>query len=371
MIKLSSSYRKADIDEACENMKSTFKLMHDKLDEEEKDMCSKLQEARTRVKQTGDLTTDDQVMSLASLESVKSCQVKLAARGDDYDYVTATDSLQRDVDIHYSRELPGFVCTTKIAINDQIGEFGYSGNVKIKQSERTEVSQVKVKTVEDEVIKEMGTDEVHEVCLIAQQKQNTSVIGMVIYKQSVYTVQQTGLSVYCYTQNGVFRSKYEDGKKVDIKIGGMCLIMRGNKAKLVISDSSNYALVWISILDDSTMKYHKTQRLEYQPYGSYNDLGELMVCDRRMIHRYSCDDQSLDVLNLPGDVWPWGVAPHDDQYVISDFWNRQIILINKDGQVKRRYKAEIHMVLNWVTHVTSSPAQTEHCYLQIMITIRC
>ena len=108
---------------------------------------------------------------------------------------------------------------------------------------------------------------------------------------------------------------------------------------------------------------------------SISHMGPTMIwanwCDRRMIHRYSCDDQSLDVLNLPGDVWSWVVAPHDDQYVISDFWNKQIILINKDGQVKRRYKAEIHMVLNWVTHVTSSPAQTEHCYLQIMITIRC
>ena len=55
---------------------------------------------------------------------------------------------------------------------------------------------MKVKKVQDEVIKEMGAEEVHEVCRIAQQKQNTSVIGMVIYKQCVYTAQQTGLSVY-------------------------------------------------------------------------------------------------------------------------------------------------------------------------------
>ena len=62
------------------------------------------------------------------------------------------------------------------------------------------------------------------------------------------------------------------------------------------------------------------------------------------IHRYSCDGQSLEVISLPGDIRPWGVARYGDQYVISDLWNKQIVLINKAGKVKRRYKGEIHGV---------------------------
>ena len=340
----------SDIDEACENVKSTFKLMHDKLDEEEKKMWSKLQEARQRVIKAGAVTTDGQEMSLASLESVKSCQVKLAARGDDYDYVTVTDSLQRDIDNHYCRELAGFAWSSKIATNEEIREFGsrvfgYSGHVEIKQSEQTEVSQLKIKNVDEKEGKpKMGLEKVKEVRRMAQQNDNSYVIGMVIYKQHVYTVHQSGLAVYCYTQNGVFCSKYKYEIKAKINIEGMCLIMKGDKAELVINDWSNKALVWINILDDSSLKYNRTQQLQYYPCGSYNDLGELMVCDcgSRKIRRYSCDGQALAVINLPDDVKPWGVTRHGDQYVISDWWNKQVVLINKEGLVKKRYKGDIH-----------------------------
>ena len=97
----------ADIDDACDNVKSAFKIMHDKLNKEENKMLSNLQAARRRVKKTGDVTTGSQMMSLASLESLKSCQVKLADKDNPYDYVTVTESIQRDVNYHYNKELPG------------------------------------------------------------------------------------------------------------------------------------------------------------------------------------------------------------------------------------------------------------------------
>ena len=69
-----------------------------------------------------------------------------------------------------------------------------------------------------------------------------------------------------------------------------------------------------------------------------------MVCDdgKNKIHRYSSDGQSSEVISLPNDVRPWGVTRYGDQYVISYHCNNQIMLINKAGQVKIRYKVEIH-----------------------------
>ena len=338
----------ADIDDACDNVKSTFKLLHEKLDEEEKTILSKMREARKLVMKTGDVTADSQMMTLASLEILNSCQDKLAAKGNDYDYVTVTDSLQRDVEIHLCGELPGFEWKSEIVQKGKIGDINYSGRVEIKQSENIKELYFKAKNLEDDVKEEEEVKEemeVKKVCKIAQQKQTSHIIGMVIYKENVYTVHRTGLTVYCYTRNGSFISKYEHVGGAKTHIEGMCLIMNGNTPMLVVSACSKKCLVWIEI-NDVTMDHHHTQQLDYNPFQSYNDGDQLLVCGdyNNKIHRYSSDGQSLEVINLPGDVRPWGMTLYGDQYVISDNWNKQIVLINKAGQVKIRYKGEIHGV---------------------------
>ena len=123
--------------------------------------------------------------------------------------------------------------------------------------------------------------------------------------------------------------------------------MEGGQAKIVISDCTYNTLLWIKILDDFTMDhYHETQPLKYCPSGPYTDLGELIVRGGLMqeIHRYSCDGHLLEVINLLGDIAPWGVTRlgEDDTYVTSDPWNSQIVLINNEGQVRGRYKGEVH-----------------------------
>ena len=59
----------------------------------------------------------------------------------------------------------------------------------------------------------------------------------------------------------------------------MCLMMKGDTVFLIVSDRCNKYLGWISLGDDLYMKYHHTQRLDYQPSGLYDDRGELMVCE--------------------------------------------------------------------------------------------
>ena len=119
--------------------------------------------------------------------------------------------------------------------------------------------------------------EVKEVCRIAQDEQNYRVAGMVIYKEYVYTVHKKGLTVYCHTRNGSFFSKYEHIGGVSTVIEGMCLMINGNTPMLVVSAHNTRSLVWIKI-NDVTMDHHHTQQLDYQPYQSYNDRGQLMVC---------------------------------------------------------------------------------------------
>ena len=149
----------------------------------------------------------------------------------------------------------------------------------------------------------------------------------------------TGLIVYCYTPDGSLSHKYEHKGGEIAAIKGMCLMMDRYTAMLVVCDTSIKALVWISIGDDVTVVPHHTQHLDYAPWGSYNDRGDLTVCDRdnHKIHRYRHDGQTLAVINLPDDVWPRYVTRHGgDQYIITDWDNNQVVMIDRRGQASTR-----------------------------------
>ena len=341
----------ADIDDVCKNVK-------DKLNKEEKKMLSNLQAARRRVKKTGDVTADSQMMILGSLQSLRSCQVKLADKDSPYDHVTVTESMQREVDNHYNNELPGIMWTSQ---TKRTNELRHQGRVDMAQSMVTENVEINLKvtgTGSVETDKQVEVKEVSRIRLHAQDKFNVS--GIVVHHQRVYVVHQKGLIVYCYTPDESLSHKYEHkgGRKASVR--GMCLMKDGNTAMLVFSDARSKSLTWIKITDDVTMDHHHTQQLEYRPWGSYVDKGDLMVCDpdNQKIHRYSNDGQTLAVINLPDNVSPrWATRHGDgDQYVVSDGHNYQVVVIDSKGQVKTSYKADVHGVeLGWPRDVTTDP----------------
>ena len=134
--------------------------------------------------------------------------------------------------------------------------------------------------------------------------------------------------------------------------------MDADNPMLIVSDLTNNALVFIKITNDGTMVHSHTQQLNYIPHGSYNDKGDLMVCDyyNHKIYRYRPDGETLAVIKLPVNVWPWRVTRHGDQYVVSDWDNAQVVMIDGRGQVMTRYKDDIHgMELGRPRNVITDP----------------
>ena len=68
------------------------------------------------------------------------------------------------------------------------------------------------------------------------------------------------------------------------------MIKHEGTSRLVVSDFTNDALVWITVRDGPMMKHHHTQRLEYTPCAPYNDRGHRMVCSpgHHQIHTGDC-----------------------------------------------------------------------------------
>ena len=317
-----------DIDEICDNVKSTFKIIHDQLDEEEKKMLSDLQEARRRAKKTVDVIADSQMLTLATMESLRSCQVKLSDKDSPYDYVTVTESIKRNVKNH-SQELPGFLWSNEFVKKAKICEL-VQGRVAIKESELVQKKQ-----------EEVGRIRLHD-------QDEDGVLGMVVYRTRVYVVHHTGLVVYCYNPDGSLSKKYEHKGGAETVVQGMCLMMDEYTPMLVASDFTNKSLIWIRITDDFTMEHHLSQQLDFTPSASYNDRGALMVSDvvNHKIHRYTGDGQPLDVIAVPDDVNPRCVTRYGDgeQYVVTDWQNHQVAVIDREGHVKARYKGDIHGV---------------------------
>ena len=198
--------------------------------------------------------------------------------------------------------------------------------------------------------------------------------GMAVYHQRVYVVHGTCLIVYCYTPDGSLSHKYEHKGREKAYIRGMCLMIDGDTAMLVVCDWSNKTPVWIRLNDDVTMDHHHTQRLDYIPSGSYNDRRDLMVCDpdNHKLHRYTHDGQTLAVIKLR--VWPHCVTRHDggDQYAVSDWWNNQVVMIDARGQVNTQYKGDIHSVeLGAPRDVITDPHRgvliPDHRYNQVLL----
>ena len=328
----------ADIDEACGNITSTFKMMHKNLTKEEQIMISDLQEAQRRVRKTGDVTVDSQMITLARLASLRSYQVKLSEKDNDYDYVTVTDSIKRDVEDHYGQQLPGCMWSCQMMKKDRAVVLCPSGMVGIKQTEETIRNRMKCK-------QGTGSIELKEAGRIRLHNQQHSVLGLVVYKEHIYAVHLTSFIVYCFTNDGSLCSKYRHYTENKTDIQGMCLMIAGGTDMLVVSDVTDDALVWIEICGDFTMKHLRTQHLDYAPHGSYNDRGDLMISDEKnhRIHCYTGHGQPLGVITLPGYVRPFCIARCDagDQYVITDYKNSQVVITDGNGRVKTRYKNKI------------------------------
>ena len=63
------------------------------------------------------------------------------------------------------------------------------------------------------------------------------------------------------------------------------------------------------------------------------------------IHRYTGDGQTLSVIRLTDDMKPTWITRHDgDHYVVTDWINHQVAVIDGGGHVKSRYKDDIHGV---------------------------
>ena len=307
-----------DINNMSENVKSTFKIIHEYFDKEEQKLMADLQEARKQVNKITNIIVDSQLKTLTSLENLKCRQINLLERNRVYDFATLTDSIQRDTENQHSKPLPRLLWSSNVVKKKEYATSSISGRVDVIQSEERNTN------------KQVHLQEVNRIRL---KNQMLCVVGIAVYKQHIYTVHHKGFVVYCYTQDGELHSTYKHECKAKTAVQGMCIIKYRNTAMLVVSDWTDNAVVWISISDDATMEHFYTQQLYFKPRGICSDKDVVMICDyNHRIHLYMCgDNQSSSVIELPDQVTPWCIAHYGEsgKYLVTDRRNKQVLIIDR------------------------------------------
>ena len=321
---------KTYIDDVCKKVKSTFEKMHKKLEKEEKKMLGDLMKSRKRVKKTADGITENQTTTLGSLQTTRYHQAKLAAKGTVYDYVTTTGSIHRDLACHFGKDLPSFSWDSQFQMKSKAGESVLSWRVDVTETEIVNKKALEVRRFR------------------LHTQDHNGISGLVVYNQHTYTVNHKGLYIYCYTPDGSLLDKHEYNTGTIIDVQGMCLVKDDVGAMLVVSDATNKQLVWIRITPQFTMVFDHTDQLDYTPCGVYSGGQGVMVCDPvdHSIHCYGIDDNPQAVITLPDDFIPRRITRHGDkeQFIVTDSWNHHLAVITRTGEVKMRYKDEVHGV---------------------------
>ena len=314
--KLQSQHAYVDLEQASAAVKYAFESLRELIESEEGTMLLHLLAVRTHVRETAEAMMAGQMIALAKLEKLKTCEVKLAEKNSLYDILT--------------KGIPGFAWKSEIVTND---DTGFLGQIHFTE---TELAPVKITNEDISTVMAPTVKEVGKMRLYVSD--NIGVAGMVVFRNSLFVVNHSGLIVYCY--DVMFESDYHHGSLSHIYEGGngtqdiqgMCLMMYQDTPMLVVSDYGNKALIWIR-LGDVTPPTHRTQYVSYNPCGLDSIRGDLMVCDHlgHKVYRYACDGQPLTVVTLPWDVMPLRVARSGDDLIVTD-WDNHKVVTTKNGQ---------------------------------------
>ena len=315
----------ADITKAFDHVKSTLKTQHGEFKDVNKILLLQdLENVHMCVKKTTDLIIEQLMMTLGRLEALKSNQVNLADTGSLYDYVRATESIRRDVEDHCGRQLPRFMWSCQFVTKNRAGDGCPSGRVELIQTE------------------EKFGDRMGKAGRIDLNYDKDPVNGMVVHKDHIYAVHTRRLIVYCFNDEGDLITEYTHGDLKATSISDMCLMMDGDTAMLVVSNSWGPSLIWLMINDDLSMTHHYTRYVGYSPCSLHNDRGTLIVCDYgQKIHRYTFDGNPLEVITLHEESMPWSVTGANDgqHYFIGSC---VVAAIDRRGNVMGYYQDHIH-----------------------------
>ena len=214
----------ADISDASDKVKSTFKKRHDNIDkdekkelsdlgvksktmhrfenlhqrlnQQEKKIVSELQEERRRTQTTAQGILDSQLMTMRDLQFLKTVQIRLAENVGGYDYQKVTQimaCLKEDVEGHFVEDLRCFSWRSEIQTRLESEEKLNDGRVYVTQTEMPEM--------------ELNLEKVALICIHDANDKKSAIEAMVVYKQHLHTVRcltDAGLIVYSYTPGASF-----------------------------------------------------------------------------------------------------------------------------------------------------------------------
>ena len=117
------------------------------------------------------------------------------------------------------------------------------------------------------------------------------------------------------------------------------------RSELMISDSGSKSLMTVEVKQlNNTWKLgiSRVVHIECTPWGLGYTKGNLLVCDGEAIRIFSLSCKLTGEVNLPQAVKPWKALSRigSPGYVVRDGYNKQICLLNENGEVDHIYRGK-------------------------------
>ena len=167
--------------------------------------------------------------------------------------------------------------------------------------------------------------------------------GIAVMKETLWVVHGAQSFLYAYplaTPNQPQKIQLRNLK--DAENITMC---HPERSELMISDRGTNTLMTIEVKQvDNIWEVERSRvvKLRFPPWGLGVDQGELLVCDGEEIHIFALSCKPTGRVNTPSTIRPWKALPRPASpgFVVRDVYNKQICLLNENGDIIHTYKGQ-------------------------------
>ena len=178
---------------------------------------------------------------------------------------------------------------------------------------------------------------------ISLMDEGFGVTGMAVMKETLWVVHGAQPFLYAYPLATPNQSQKIELKS--LKDPDNITVCHPYRSELMISDSGNDSLMTVEVQQVKNIwraERIRVVKVKFTPWGLGVVKGDLLVCDGEDIRIFSLSCKPTGMINIPEDIKPWKALPRigSSGYVVRDGYNKQVVLLNENGEVDHMYEGQ-------------------------------
>ena len=169
------------------------------------------------------------------------------------------------------------------------------------------------------------------------------VTGIAVMKETLWVVH--GAQPYLYAYPLAAPNEPQKIHMENLKDPDNITVCHSERSELMISDRGSNSLVTVEVRQIHNIweaARSRMVKLRFTPWGLGFDKEDMLVCDGEEIHIFSLSCEPTGRIQTPQNIRPWKALPRpiSPGFVVRDRYNKQICVLNKNGDMIHTYKGQ-------------------------------